>query len=66
MMFRMQAISPLAMVLAIAMTASADFPPEWDRKQSEEHGWIYDDFDAGVAKANESGKPLLVVLRCPP
>lgn len=25
--------------------------------------WIYDDVDAGFAKAKQSGKPLLVVIR---
>lgn len=47
-------------------TGKADSPPQWDRQQAQEHGWIYDDFDAGVAKSKETGKPMLVVLRCPP
>ncbi|MBV8880417.1 MAG: PDZ domain-containing protein [Planctomycetaceae bacterium] len=28
--------------------------------------WFYDDFEAGLAEAKRSGKPLLVVLRCVP
>ncbi len=28
--------------------------------------WIYNDFRAGLAKAKQTGKPLLVVLRCVP
>ena len=28
--------------------------------------WIYNDFAKGVAEATQSGKPLLVVLRCVP
>ena len=28
--------------------------------------WIYNDFKAGFAKAKQTGKPLLVVLRCVP
>ena len=28
--------------------------------------WIYNDFEAGFAKAKQTGKPLLVVLRCVP
>jgi hypothetical protein len=28
--------------------------------------WIYDDLPAAIAQAKESGKPLLVVLRCVP
>ena len=26
--------------------------------------WVYDDLDAGFARATATGKPLLVVLRC--
>lgn len=28
--------------------------------------WTYNDLDAGIAKARDSGKPLFVVLRCIP
>jgi hypothetical protein len=28
--------------------------------------WIYDDIDAGYAKASKTGKPLLVSFRCVP
>lgn len=49
--------------LSLALQAS---PPEWDRRNAERHGWIYDDFNAGLAKAEATGKPLFVVLRCPP
>ena len=31
-----------------------------------EGAWVYDDFQAGVAEAARSGKPLMVVLRCVP
>lgn len=41
-------------------------PPEWDRRTAEQNGWIYDDFKAGLAEAEATGKPLFVVLRCPP
>ena len=37
-----------------------------DRKLAESHNWIYDDFDAAVSQAKQSGKPILVVIRCPP
>ena len=56
----------LALLAGWIGSASADFPPEWDRRQAEQNGWIYDDFGAGVAKAKETGKPMMVVLRCPP
>lgn len=38
----------------------------YDRTTAVANGWIYDDFDAGVAKAKETGKPMMVVIRCPP
>ena len=28
--------------------------------------WIYDDFEAAVAEAARTGKPLMAVLRCVP
>jgi hypothetical protein len=28
--------------------------------------WHYDDLAGGLAEARRTGKPLLVVLRCPP
>lgn len=33
---------------------------------AEDERWIYNDIDKGFAKAKETGKPLLVVLRCVP
>ena len=26
--------------------------------------WIYDDLEAGIAEAKQTGKPMMVVLRC--
>ncbi len=37
-----------------------------DRKVAEANGWIYDDLSRGIDVARQSGKPLLVALRCPP
>src|SRR5207253_584762 len=38
-----------------------------DRSALEYDGrWIYNDFRVGFAKAKQTGKPLLVVLRCVP
>jgi hypothetical protein len=37
-----------------------------DRKVAEANGWIYDDLSQGIDAARQSGKPLLVALRCPP
>lgn len=38
-----------------------------DKATMEKNGrWIYNDIDAAFAKAKETGKPLMVVLRCVP
>ncbi len=37
-----------------------------DRKLAESNEWIYNDFDKALAEAKKSGKPILVVIRCPP
>lgn len=38
-----------------------------DRERVESEGrWLYNDLPAGFAQAKESGKPLMVVLRCVP
>jgi len=38
-----------------------------DREKVEAQGfWIYNDLQAGLAQAKQTGKPLLVVLRCVP
>jgi len=38
-----------------------------DRRMAETGGpWIYNDLDRGFALARETGKPLLIVFRCPP
>ncbi|MCA8960318.1 MAG: hypothetical protein KDC38_07385 [Planctomycetes bacterium] len=58
----------VCLVAAVPLIGAAlrDFPPAWDREAAVENGWIYDDWDAGLAQAKESGRPLMVVLRCPP
>lgn len=30
------------------------------------HDWIYNDLPIGIAHARKTGKPLMVVIRCPP
>ena len=37
-----------------------------DRRLAEEHGWVYNDLSKGFAEAKRTGKPLFVVIRCPP
>ena len=38
-----------------------------DRRDVQALGtWIYNDLPAGIAKAKQSGRPMLVTLRCIP
>ena len=37
-----------------------------DRMLAEKHGWIYNNLAKGYATAKATGKPLMVVIRCPP
>ena len=39
---------------------------EDDRKIAEKNGWVYDDLQKGITEAQRTGKPLMVVIRCPP
>ena len=46
---------------------AADGPDQsQDRRLAEEHGWVYNDLSKGFAEAKRTGKPLFVVIRCPP
>jgi hypothetical protein len=57
-------------LLLLALQAPA--APDKDRlrtalKDAEVRGdWVYDDLDAGLARAKAEGKPAFVVLRCVP
>lgn len=62
---RLLLLSALLVTPAVG-AALRDFPPPWDREAAHANGWIYDDLSAGLAEARETGKPLMVVLRCPP
>jgi len=58
-------------MLVLAATASAQNQRETivraDKKQVEsDASWIYNDFAQGVASAQATGKPLLVLIRCIP
>lgn len=63
-------VTCLAFALALTSTAVGQTREEKVRadKQTFEKldFWIYGDLEAGYAKARETGKPLLVVLRCIP
>jgi hypothetical protein len=60
----------LGVCLAVAAPVHAQTREEKvraDRRKVEADGfWIYNDLAKGMAEAKESGKPLLVVLRCVP
>ena len=49
-------------------SAFADDGPDQpqDRRQAEENNWVYDNLPKGFAEAKRTGKPLFVVIRCPP
>ena len=53
--------------LAFAASESRDSKVINDRKDVLSVGrWVYNDFPKGIAEAKQTGKPLLVVLRCVP
>jgi len=62
-------ISPIGATL-LALAAACGDPAESLRQQIGDvtpvGDWIYDDIDAGVARAAETGKPLLLTFRCVP
>jgi len=49
-------------------SALADDGPDQpqDRRQAEVNHWLYNDLPKGFAEAKRTGKPLFVVIRCPP
>ena len=52
---------------AAAAQQTRDEMVRGDRKALlDDNRWFYDDLDAGWQAARESGKPLMVVLRCIP
>ena len=55
----------LACLALVAAVSLADEAPHLKSNLDDfvAEGWIYDDIDAGYAKARESGRPLLVVFR---
>src|SRR5947209_3811204 len=61
----------VTLTAVLASAAAAQNPREQkvraDRQKVEADGfWIYNDLPRGLAEAKQSGKPLLVVLRCIP
>ncbi len=60
--------------LLLTLSVSAEEPKQTreqkvreDREKVEKIGyWIYNDLDKGFAEAKQTGKPLLVILRCLP
>ena len=65
--------SPTALCIAVVLIAaldgrhvSADTPNSVGARLAAANGWIYGDLGAGMAEAKQTGRPLMVVLRCPP
>jgi hypothetical protein len=55
-----------AALLAPAMVAAQTLEFESDRQFSEHYGWIYNNLSGGLHEAQRTGRPLMVVIRCPP
>lgn len=69
----MHRVFSIAFVLLCCASYSIAAPTDRDTKVrndkqavSEAGFWIYDDLDKGIALAKQTGKPLLVVIRCIP
>lgn len=64
----------VALVAALSAVSTGDLQAqERDKKVRADRSafgenpfWLYNDLEAGFAKARRTGKPLLVVLRCVP
>ncbi len=62
----------LAAVVGFALSSPSfagkrdDMVNEDKRTLEKNDAWIYNDMDAGLAKAKAEGKPLFVVYRCIP
>ena len=54
--------------LLLGRYAIADDGPDQprDRRRAEDNNWIYNEHAKGFAEAKQTGKPLFVVIRCPP
>lgn len=54
--------------LLLGRCSLADDGPDQphDRKQAEDNNWVYNNLAKGFAEAKRTGKPLFVVIRCPP
>ena len=66
----MRASAMTFLTVACCATGIASGQPvqvDWDdRMLAEKHGWIYNNLAQGYATAKATGKPLMVVIRCPP
>ena len=61
----MRRLAMMLLALACLGATKQEEILERDRLLAEAGGWIYNDLTKGLALARASGKPLLVVLRCP-
>ncbi len=60
--------APMSILVAVMTIMPADRCAGQGRdwRLAEANGWIYNDLDAGIQQARKQGRPLMVVLRCPP
>ena len=62
----------LGLVLFVCLAGGTVHAQDWDwkedRRVAEANGWIWTgaDLSEGFKQAKSTGKPLMVVLRCPP
>ncbi len=64
---------PFVAMLVVALAHPASAQNKRDEKVRndrlsllDDKSWYYDDLESGIKAARESGKPLMVVLRCIP
>lgn len=62
----MESLLVLVGLIGSAAPAFQAAVSESDREFAEHHGWIYNDLSAAMLQARQLGRPLMVVIRCPP
>ena len=57
----------LALPVSLAVGQDRETKVRNDRRQlADDQSWLYNDLESGFAAARDSGRPLLIVLRCIP
>ena len=67
MLLRLSLVLALLPAVGLAQKKTREQKVREDKARIEAEGfWIYNDLESGIAQAKETGKPLLIVLRCLP